>query len=196
MGGGQALRLSPLVLARRLTGKCLSVVAAAVVAVGSLYMASAANAATGDQPGFEAVPWSAAMPAPRWQGTDLEGRVWQLSKLSGRAVLINFWASWCEPCRAEMPSLQQIAVEAPDKLIVLAVNLKESEDTVRRFAQRTDLQLPLILDADGGMARAWGVTVYPSTVLIDTQGRVHSVVRGEVDWQSAAAHRLIAPLLK
>jgi thiol-disulfide isomerase/thioredoxin len=169
---------------------------AGLVALGSLVMASAACAATGDQPGFEVVPWSAAKPAPRWQGTDLEGRVWQLSNLRGRAVLINFWATWCEPCRAEMPSLQQLALEAPDKLLVLAVNLKESEDTVRRFAQRTDLQLPLIRDADGGMARAWGVFVYPSTVLIDAKGRVHSVVRGEVDWQSAEARRLIAPLLK
>jgi peroxiredoxin len=95
-----------------------------------------------------------------------------------------------------MPSLQLLSSEAPEKLLVLAVNLKESEDIARRFAQRTDLQLPLIRDTDGGMARAWGVTVYPSTVLIDAKGRVRGVVRGEVNWQSAGARRLIAPLLQ
>lgn len=95
-----------------------------------------------------------------------------------------------------MPSLQQLAAQTSGQLVVITVNLKESEETVRRFAQRTDLHLPLIRDADGSMARAWGVSVYPSTVLIDWLGRVHSVVRGEVDWQSAAARSLIAPLLQ
>ncbi len=196
MGGGQALTLRPLSPVRWLASQCLPVMVAGLVALGAPVMSTPAIAATGDQTGFELLAWPAAKPAPRWQGVDLNGRVWELSKLRGRAVLINFWATWCEPCLAEMPSLQLLASEDPEKLLVLAVNLKESEDTVRRFAQRTELQLPLIRDADGGMARAWGVSVYPSTVLIDPKGRVQSIVRGEVDWKSATARRLIAPLLK
>jgi thiol-disulfide isomerase/thioredoxin len=109
-------------------------------------------------------------------------------------VLINFWASWCEPCRAEMPSLQELARTHPERLVVLAVNLKESEPAITRFVQRTGLDLPVLRDADGAMARAWGVSVYPSTVLIDAQGRANSVVRGEVDWASPDAQRLVMPL--
>jgi thiol-disulfide isomerase/thioredoxin len=146
------------------------------------------------RPAYQVLPWKAGAKVPALQGTDLYGKVWRLQDLRGRAVLINFWASWCEPCRAEMPSLQELARTHSDRLVVLAVNFKESEPTITRFVQRTGLDLPVLRDADGAMARAWGVSVYPSTVLIDAQGRANSVVRGEVDWASQDAQRLVMPL--
>lgn len=132
---------------------------------------------------------------PPLHATDLSGQVWRLADLRGKAVLINFWASWCEPCRAEMPSLQALAQQpGRDKLVVLAVNFKESLPTVQRFVQQSSLQLPVILDPQGLIARQWGITVFPSTVLIGTDGRVQSVLRGELDWTSAQATLLLAPL--
>jgi thiol-disulfide isomerase/thioredoxin len=146
--------------------------------------------------GYDVVPWSARKPVPSLQATDLNGQRWRMGDLHGKAVLINFWASWCEPCRAEMPSLQALAQRlGPDSLVVLAVNFKESDATARRYAQRADLQLPVLLDPDGLLARQWGVTVFPSTVLIAADGHVQGVLRGELDWSGPEATRLVTPLL-
>lgn len=146
--------------------------------------------------GYEVLPWNARQPTPALQAIDLNGQLWRLSDLRGKAVLINFWASWCEPCRAEMPSLQQLAQRhAPDKLVVLAVNFKEPAVTAQRYVERANLQLPVLLDADGALARQWGIKVFPSTVLVAADGRVHGVVRGELDWTGTAAAQLVAPLL-
>jgi thiol-disulfide isomerase/thioredoxin len=146
--------------------------------------------------GYEVLPWPARQPVPALQATDLKGQVWRLADLRGKAVLINFWASWCEPCRAEMPSLQDLAQRhGPDRLLVLAVNFKEPALTAQRYVERADLRLPVLLDPEGALARQWGVKVFPSTILVAADGRVHGVVRGELDWSGAAAAQLVAPLL-
>lgn len=147
--------------------------------------------------GFEVQRWNPSAPVPALQGADLSGQVWRLADMRGKAVLINFWASWCEPCRAEMPSLQALAErQGPQKLVVLAVNFKESAATVTQFVQRTDLKLPVLLDPQGAVARQWGVKIFPSTVLISADGQVRAVVRGEVDWGGRDAAALWEPLLK
>ncbi len=146
---------------------------------------------------FEARPWPAGQRLPPLQALDLEGKAWRLSELRGRAVIINFWASWCEPCRAEMPTLQQVAeIYGPDKLVVLAVNYKESPVKAAQFAKVTGLSLPVLLDPAGDIARQWDVRVFPSTMLIDAGGKPVVRIRGEVDWSGAEAEKLIAPLLK
>lgn len=146
--------------------------------------------------GWQVMPWPARQPVPALFATDLNGQLWRLSDLRDKAVLINFWASWCEPCRAEMPSLQALAQQhGPDQLIVLAVNFKEALPTVQRFVQQTSLQLPVILDPQGVMARQWSIKIFPSTVMISADGRVQGVLRGELDWTSAQATQLLAPLL-
>lgn len=144
----------------------------------------------------EVAKWPAHQAVPQGVGVDLNGHVWRLADLRGKGVLINFWASWCPPCLAEMPSLQALAqFYGPEKLVVLAVNFKESPAVVQRFVQRTDLALPVLLDPSGATARAWGATVFPTTVLVAADGRVRGVVRGEVDWSGLPAARLVEPLL-
>ena len=118
-----------------------------------------------------------------------------MASLRGQAVVINFWASWCEPCWEEMPSLAQLARAHSGKLRVLAVNYKESPATVAQFTATTGLDLPTLRDPDGALARAWGIRVFPSTVLIGADGQVRSVVRGALDWNGAAAQPLFTPLL-
>jgi thiol-disulfide isomerase/thioredoxin len=146
--------------------------------------------------GYELLPWKSDRPVPAFEGTDLQGRVWRLADLRGKAVLINFWASWCEPCRAELPSLQALAQRlGTDKLLVLTVNFKESATTVQRFSQRNELTLPVLLDGQGMLARQWGVSVFPSTVMINAKGQVQGVLRGELDWLGPAATQWIGPML-
>lgn len=147
------------------------------------------------QSGFEVQSWPKGQRPPAFAGMDDAGKPVALASLKGQALLVNFWATWCEPCREEMPSLVQRSQAHPGSVRVLAVNFKESAATVQRFKDSTGLEIPVLRDPDGALARAWGLRVFPSTVLIAADGRVHSVVRGAMDWNSEAATRLIAPLL-
>ena len=140
-------------------------------------------------------PWPRGRGTPAVQLPGLDGAAWSLAAARGRPVLLNFWASWCEPCRAEMPSLQQLAERHRDQgLQVLAINYREGESAVRRFLGATGLGLPVLYDRDGAAAKAFGVRTFPATVAIDRQGKVQFVVTGEVDWSSPAAQRWVAAL--
>jgi len=142
----------------------------------------------------EVRPWTRA--APPLALSDLNGKPWELSALQGRAVMLNFWATWCEPCREEMPSLQAMAQRhEADSLLVLMVNYRESEPGIRRFLERTPLALPVLLDSDGSAARAWTPRVFPTTVLIDRSGRPRHQVVGAVDWNGAEAQQWVRELL-
>jgi thiol-disulfide isomerase/thioredoxin len=148
------------------------------------------------QPAYEVTPWPRAQATPRMEATALDGKAWKLEGLRGRAVLLNFWASWCEPCRAEMPTLQQLAdITGPEKLAVLAINFKESANKAKQFAASTGLDLPILLDPAGDIAKAWGVKVFPTTILVGADGKPRHRVRGEMDWTGQEARRLLAPLL-
>ncbi|OIP21398.1 MAG: hypothetical protein AUK50_01520 [Comamonadaceae bacterium CG2_30_57_122] len=132
--------------------------------------------------GIQLKPWRADAQVSSLAVTDVSGRTWQLGALKGRAVLLNFWASWCEPCVTEMPSLQALAAQqGSDRLLVLAVNFKQSLPTIDAFVHRSGLSLPVIADLQGIIARQWGIKIFPSTVLIDAQGRVHGILQGELD---------------
>jgi thiol-disulfide isomerase/thioredoxin len=146
-------------------------------------------------PAYEVSPWHG--PVSAFALVDTAGKTWRLADLRGRAVLLNFWASWCEPCRAEMPTLQQVAdFYGTDKLLVLAVNFKEPAARALQFAKTTGVTLPVLLDLDGKAARGWDVKVFPTTLMIDVKGRPRLRVKGEVDWTGPAAEKLIAGLLK
>ncbi|MDR7304877.1 redoxin domain-containing protein [Rhodoferax saidenbachensis] len=144
--------------------------------------------------GFDVQPWPRGQAMPALPLVDQVGVHWKLADLRGRAVLLNFWASWCEPCRAEIPSLQALAEREAQRLAVITINLKESPDAVQRFVQGTGLQLPVVRDVQGDLAKAWGIRIYPSTVLIDPQGRAQSTMRGALDWVGPEGARLLAAL--
>lgn len=146
-------------------------------------------------PAFVVTPW--AGPLSAFSLVDTTGKTWRLADLKGRAVLLNFWASWCEPCRAEMPTLQQVAdIYGHDKLLVLAINFKEPAARAVKFAGTTGVTLPVLLDTDGATAKGWGVKVFPTTLTLDVRGKPRDRVQGEVDWTSGAAEKLIARLIK
>ena len=144
---------------------------------------------------YEVDNW--AGPVDSFQLVDTTGKTWRLADFRGRAVLLNFWASWCEPCRAEMPSLQQAgSLHGADKLLVLAINFKEKPASALQFAERSGITLPVLLDVDGQAARRWGVRVFPTTLTIDRQGQPRHRVRGEMDWTGKAAGKLIDSLFQ
>ena len=141
-------------------------------------------------------PWPAGKPTPEFALTDLEGKVWTLAALRGKPVLLNFWASWCEPCRTEMPSLELLATRHERVgLTVLAVNYREGRPAIQRFLGLQPVSLPILLDREGDAAAAWTPRVFPTTVLIDRRGTPRHQVMGGLDWLGADAAALVLPLL-
>ncbi|MFN3337943.1 MAG: TlpA family protein disulfide reductase, partial [Thermomicrobium sp.] len=126
-------------------------------------------------------------PAPNFRLPLLDGGEMDLSTLRGRPVLVNFWASWCAPCRAEMPALEQIARDYGQAgLVVVGVNQLEDPDTVRQFVQELGISFPIGLDRDGRVSRDWRVYGIPQTYLIDADGVIRKVWVGPVTEDSVS----------
>lgn len=162
-----------------------------------LLLAALAAAAGGDAVAQSVrTDWPRRKPAPALSLRLLDGSTWSLAAQRGHPVLLNFWATWCEPCREEMPALAQLAErEKVSGLRVVAVNFREAEAAVRRFVESTSLALPVALDADGSVARLFDAHAFPSTVGIDAAGRVRFVVMGECDWTAAPGRGWLDELL-
>ena len=114
--------------------------------------------------------------APDFVLRDLAGNDVRLSDYRGETVLLNFWATWCGPCRLEMPAIEgRYQAFKEDEFNVLAINFDESEDAVREFRDELGLSFPLLLDPGGNVQRLYRIRGYPSTVFIDPQGVVSIV---------------------
>lgn len=140
------------------------------------------------------LPWPATRATPPLHLPDLQDQLWDLAQEQGRPVLVNFWATWCEPCRAEMKSFEALEQHyKARRLKVVTVNFKEGREPVQRFRESQALSLAFVRDAYGEAARAWGVTRFPTTFVINPAGRAVLRIEGELDWGSAAVqHKLQA----
>lgn len=142
---------------------------------------------------FDKSPWPRTQPTPLIDVVDLSGKRWTSAALKGRVVVLNFWATWCGPCKEEMPSLQalhQSQIQGPSdasQAVVIAINVKETASTVRRFMAAQQLDLPVVLDAAGDLTRQWAVRIYPTTVLIGPDGQARWRVVGDLDWHGPLA---------
>ena len=175
-----------------LGGSGSAVGAAAIGNLGSVASARAQPV----RPAHVVRPWPSGKPTPAFALSDTEGKAWTLEALQGKPLLLNFWASWCEPCRTEMPSLELLATRHERAgLVVLAVNYQEGLPAIRRFLDVQPVSLPILLDPDGATAAAWTPRVFPATVLVDRRGVPRVQVLGGLDWLGADAHALVEPLL-
>lgn len=141
-------------------------------------------------------PWPADRPAPALDLADLDGRRWTLAELRGKVTVMNFWASWCEPCAVEMPSLSWLAEQPGGEPRVIGVNYQEHEDKIRSFIAQVQVSFPVLLDRTGDAARAWTPRVFPSTVVLARDGRPVFTVVGEFDWAGREAEALLQPLMQ
>lgn len=121
--------------------------------------------------------------APDFLLTKLNGEEARLSDFRGQPVIINFWATWCPPCRAEMPDFQEL-YESED-VEILAVNLTESEQSiegVEDFVNELGLTFPIPMDEDTIVAQMYEVQAYPTSYMIDSEGKVQFVARGAINY--------------
>jgi peroxiredoxin len=126
-------------------------------------------------------------PAPNFSLTDLNGTKIALIDLKGQVLLINIWATWCPPCRVEMPAIQAAYEQYHDQgFIVLAVNLQEDPAAVAAFMRDYQLTFPALLDRDGQVSRAYQAAALPSSFFVDRRGVIRVIYRGPMPHSAIA----------
>jgi peroxiredoxin len=117
--------------------------------------------------------------------SDLSGKKVSLSSYKGKLVFLNFWATWCPPCRAEMPSMERLYQKLKDRgLVILAVDLQEDAKSVRKFVDEHKLTFPVLLDADGRVGATYGARNIPTTYIIGRDGSALGGTIGGHEWDS------------
>lgn len=130
---------------------------------------------------------------------DLDGKTHRLSDYRGKVVLVNFWATWCPPCRREMPSMERLSQRLKDQgFVVLAINQQEDPDKVFVFASqlKPEPTFPLLSDRNSAVANAWGVQGLPASFLVDKRGRVAYRAMGGREFDHPEITQVIQRLLK
>jgi peroxiredoxin len=128
---------------------------------------------------------SVGKPAPDFDTVDLEGKVWSLSKLKGKVVFVNFWATWCAPCREEMPAMQKLYEMMPkDKFEMLALFNNDKKPVAKNFVAKLGLTMPILSDEYNFAGTKYGLTGLPETFIVDKKGVIREKFIGPAQWDS------------
>lgn len=138
-------------------------------------------------------PAALGAPAPATELAMLDGGSITLDELAGRPVLLNFWATWCIPCRAELPALAAVAADNTN-ITIIAINMQEEAELADAFLNRIGVTLPAALDQDGAIAHSFGVVNLPTSILIGPDGTVLARHVGYLDEAGIAA--FLTPVLR
>jgi thiol-disulfide isomerase/thioredoxin len=144
----------------------------------------------------ELKPWSGGA-TPALELADLTGKKHSLADYRGKVVLVNFWATWCTPCREEMPSIERLRASLGGQpFAVLAVNLAEPESRIHKFLEAVPLGFPILLDRDTRTTRAWQAKVLPATYIVGPDGAIRYRHVGDLDWSKPEVRKQIVALMK
>jgi len=168
------------------------------IAVAVIVVVLGAGVALGLKLRPEIFPVEVGSSAPTFAATDLATRQRvTLASYKGQVVLLNIWATWCEPCKVEMPSLEQLQREmGPRGLKILAVSIDEGgPDVVRQYARDLGLTFPILHDQSGRIKQIYQTTGVPESFVINREGRIEKKVIGATDWDAAVNKDLVRRLL-
>lgn len=136
-------------------------------------------------------------PAKGFQLQDMDGNMVKLSDFKGKPIIINFWATWCPPCRAELPSMNRAWAKVKDKNVaMLAVNVGEDEDTIFSFMGDYPIEFKVLLDQSGKTTGEWPIKGLPTTFVVDPQGRLVYRAIGGREWDSDELLKQVLQLAK
>ena len=152
-----------------MVGLGLGALILAIIAVGSAYLSSRAEARGGNEPIAAPVTNSQA---PDFHLQTLDGTPVELADFKGKAVLINFWATWCGPCRQEMPLIEKYHQKYPDDLVVLAVNNDEPASDVQAYVNDMKLSFRVLLDPGEKVENIYRIHAFPTSIFVDSQGMI------------------------
>jgi len=171
----------------------LALVAAGAAAADSPGSPADSTASGDDHPLLDPVPDTPA--APAFELTAADGSAFRFDDMRGKPVVVNFWATWCPPCRAEMPSMQRAWQQVREEGIgVVAINVGEDRETIEQFTSEVPVDFPLPMDTDSEVVQSWPVRGLPTTFVVDPEGRLVYRAEGERDWDSAELLHLIRAL--
>ncbi|KPJ95104.1 MAG: hypothetical protein AMJ55_04780 [Gammaproteobacteria bacterium SG8_15] len=128
----------------------------------------------------------------------MDGTTIDLKQFDNQVVLVNFWATWCPPCVHEMPSMQRLSEKLTgDPFVILGVNIAEDHATVENFLQsKINVDFPILMDTAGNSLRQWNVMAFPTSFVIDKQGKIRYALFGSIDWDTAEIINKIETLIK
>jgi peroxiredoxin len=139
-------------------------------------------------------PYKGAQPAPDFELVDVDGDKHRLSDYRGKPLIINFWATWCPPCREEMPSMNRAWSKVKDDVSMLAINVGEDEDTIFIFSADYPIDFPVLLDRSGDVIREWPVKGLPTTFVLDREGNIRYMAVGAREWDDDALLEIVKGL--
>lgn len=125
-------------------------------------------------------PPAVGQKAPFFSLKDLDGKVVRLDAFSGKVVVVNFWATWCIPCREEMPLLQQFAVENGQDAVVVGIDLDEPRNLVASYIENYEIGFPIMLDDGSKVADRYLIHGFPTTIFIDPEGKIAAIHLGKL----------------
>jgi thiol-disulfide isomerase/thioredoxin len=135
-------------------------------------------------------------PTPDFSIAGFDGKPVSLKNFRGKTVFLNFWATWCVPCREEMPAMERLYQEFKDKnFVILAVNVKDRKQDALKFLKELKITYPAAFDPDGQVGLLYGAWGLPTTYLVGPRGEGLARAWGPADWYSPAARNLISQIL-
>jgi peroxiredoxin len=135
-------------------------------------------------------------PAAQFQLPDLDGNIHRLQDYRGKPVIINFWASWCPPCRKELPSMNRAWKKIKGEVAMIAINVGEDEETIKRFMQDYPIDFQVLLDKNVSSMQMWPINGLPTTFVVSPDGNIYYQAVGEREWDNEELLQKVKYLIK
>ena len=142
-------------------------------------------------------PYNGNIKNPQLELMDLQGKKHSLSDYNGQVVLVQFWATYCTPCRVEMPSMNRLQEKMANKPFkILAVNMAEEPDEVKAFIRQVKPEFKILIDSDGRVLQKWKVFAAPSSFIVGPDGEIKYTLYGAVEWDSDEIIKTLVSIIK